>query len=135
MSRRKSKPDELELSRDTRVARQQLDKAEAYLHYLEHAKRAVVEGNLPAAPELDALRAAAEIERRRLVVLAGGTVYPRGRPTATSNPRNVVNVYIDECGDHNLNSPDAFHAFALAAVMVHDTDFFRLEQQWKTFKR
>ena len=135
MSRRKSKPDELELSRDTRVARQQLDKAETYLHYLEHAKRAVTEGNLPPEPELQALLERAEIERQRLVGLAQGAVYPRGRPTAPSNPTNLCTVYIDECGDHNLNSPDTFHAFALAAVIVHDSDFARVEQQWKTFKR
>jgi hypothetical protein len=43
-------------------------------------------------------------------------------------------VFLDECGAHDLTAKAEFNAFVLAAVIVKDVDYPKLDQKWKEWK-
>jgi len=79
--------------------------------------------------------ASGEAELQGLRVRAGGRVSPRRRPQRTSDaPANKCTIFVDECGASSLTSQDEFRAFVMAAVIVPDTDYPKLDEQWKRWK-
>jgi hypothetical protein len=45
-----------------------------------------------------------------------------------------MTVYIDECGQHMLTAKAEFHAFVLAAVLIPDDAYPRIDSTWKRWK-
>ena len=131
--KRMSTPEELAASRDTRIAIRQLDKQERYLALLHQAQRIRLNSNAP-----DTLRdiiLSGESELQGLRLQAGGQVAPRRRPTKiNTDPNNMCTIFIDECGTHSLTSKDEFDTFVLAAIIVPDKDYPKLDAEWKQWK-
>lgn len=131
--RKKSTPEELAATRDSRIAARRLDQHEQYLVLLRQAQR--IRLNINAPDTLADIIAAGQSELQGLRALASGRIAPRRRPQQMSNaPRNKCRIFIDECGSHFLADDSEFAAFVLAAVIVPDADYPRLEEQWKRWK-
>ena len=133
MSKRKDPtPEELAASRDTRIAAMRLDRHERYLALLKHAQRIRVNNNAPDT--LATIIASGESELQGLHSRATGRIPLRRRPKKTSDPANKCIIFIDECGASSLAAPDAFDAFVIAAIIVPEGDYPKLNKQWKRWK-
>jgi hypothetical protein len=127
-------PEELEESRDARVARQQLDRLEIGVHYLEQAARLRAEANQQDDPELATIIARTRSECLQLRARCGGRVEsrrrPRNRPSA-----DTCTIYLDECGQHAVAAPDPFPVFVLAGTIIRDRELEKIDDKWKQWKR
>lgn len=131
--RKKSSPEELAASRDTRIATRHLDQHERYLALLHHAQRIRLNSNVPDT--LAGIIASGEAELQGLRARATGKVSPRRRPQITSDdPANKCTIFVDECGASSLTADDEFKAFVIAAIIVPDEDYPKLDEQWKRWK-
>jgi len=131
--RKKSTPEELAASRDTRIAIIRLDQHERYLALLRHAQRIRLNSNAPDT--LASIIASGESELQGLRARAADRVSPRRRPQRTNDdPANKCTIFVDECGASSLTSQDEFKAFVMAAVIMLDTDYLKLDEQWKRWK-
>jgi hypothetical protein len=133
MSKRKGPtPEELAASRDTRIAKIRLDKHERYLNLLRHARRIRLNNN--ASDTLTTIITSGEAELQGMRSHAGGHITSRRRPQKASDISNKCLIFIDECGASSLTAPDAFNAFVVAAVIVPETEYPKLNKQWKQWK-
>ena len=131
--RKKSSPEELVTSRDTLIAIRRLDQHERYLALLRHAQR--IRLNINAPDTLAGIISSGEAELQSLRARTTGRVSPRRRPQRTSHdPVNKCTIFVDECGASSLTSQDEFGAFIIAAVIVSDTYYPKLDEQWKRWK-
>ena len=131
--RKESSGEELAASRDTRIAARRLEQHERYLALLHHAQRIRLNSNAPDT--LAEIIASGEAELQSLRARAGGKIAPRRRPQRVgSDPANTCVVFLDECGSHSLTSKEDFKAFVLAAVIVPDEDYPKLDERWKRWK-
>jgi Protein of unknown function (DUF3800) len=126
-------PRQLEASRDRRVAQQNLAKQQNYVNLLRRAARLREDNNQSPDPALLRLVAEGDDRLRALTQRAGGTVVPRRRPRNKLSGE-TCRVFIDECGAHSLTAKEPFPAFILAAVIVRDADWPKVDSQWRDFK-
>lgn len=110
------------------------EKLEQYLAALRRAEQLRLEGG---GKETEAgirqLISRADSELRTLQRLAGGPVFSRRRPKKEVAAGRCT-VFLDECGSHELASPDPYPVFALSAVIVPDSDYPNLEARWRGWK-
>lgn len=130
--RKEPSPAILEASRDLRVAIRQLNQHERYLTLLKHAQSLRL--NKSAANTLADVIASGESELQSLSAYAKGPVPRRRRPKKPSDSTTRCTVYIDECGSSSLKSKDAFGAFVIAAIIIPDEDYQKLDRLWKKWK-
>lgn len=130
--RKKSTPEELAACRDIRIVIRRLDQHERYLALLRHAQRIRLNSNYPDT--LANIISSGEAELQGLRARATGRVSPRRRPKKTSGPVSKCIIFVDECGASSLTLQDEFGAFVMAAVIVPDTHYLELEEQWKRWK-
>jgi hypothetical protein len=129
-------PGELEASRGPRVARRRLERLDEYVSLLRRAKSTfLATGVKNADPLLQKLINNADGLRGDLQLAAEGRVFHRKRPK-NSVPRPADNclVFIDECGAHTLGARDTFPVFCLAAVIVREIAWQKLDlvvRAWK----
>lgn len=128
-------PEELEESRDPRVARRQLDRLEVAAHHLEQAGRAHRESGRAEDPALEQLIERVQNECADLHSRLAGRVESRRRPKKPSGTRETCTVFIDECGQHSMKAKDAYPVFVLAAAIVRDSDLGVVEAEWRRWKR
>jgi hypothetical protein len=124
-------PEDLEKSREHRVAQQRLGRQQALVNNLRAARRLRENNGLNPALVLPALQQA-EDELTELQKLTGGRIEHRKK--AKVNSSETCTIYIDECGAHSLTAKEDFKAFCLAAVIVKDTDVEVFEAKWKRWK-
>ena len=124
-------PEDLEASREQRVARQQIGRQQALVSNLRAARRLRVNNGLSPAL-IDPALQQAEDELVTLLAVVGGSMEHRKRPKVSGTESCAI--YLDECGAHPLASPDSFGAFVLAAVIVRDQDADVFEAKWKRWK-
>lgn len=128
-------PEQLEQSRDVRVARQQLNRLEIATHYLQQAKRLRDDVNQDDDPELNRIIVDAEQECVRLASASEGFVTSRRRPKRKKGePTTSCTVYLDECGTHALGKEEAFPVFALAATIIREEDEAAIDEAWRDWK-
>ncbi len=130
---REPTPEELESSRDARVARQQLDRLEIAVHHLEQAARLRAESNQPPDPRLNKFVQQAQDQCVKLREKCTGRVESRRRPTKQPSAEECT-VYLDECGQHALSGADPFPVFVLSAVIVRKADEQVINAKWKQWK-
>jgi hypothetical protein len=126
--------EELEESRDVRIARQQLDRLEICVNYLEQAARLRSDGN---QPEDLALSKVIESARTRCLDLrqrCSGRVESRRRPRKSLSTESCT-IYLDECGQHAVAAQDAFPVFVLAATIIRGVDSQAVDEKWKQWKK
>jgi hypothetical protein len=125
--------EDLEKSRQARIARQQLELQDEYVSLLRRAS--ALRGEAGQNTEvLDVLIEAGQTEQRKLHDRIGARIFPRRRPTGRHpKPDDACYVYLDECGSHSF-APDAFPAFALASVIVREKDWPMFDQKWRAWK-
>lgn len=127
-------PEELEASRDVRLSMRRREKMEQYVAALRRAEHLRLEsGGEEADSAIKDLLNRADSELRTLQRRSGGPVFSRRRPRKRVEPRNCT-VFLDECGSHELTSPDTYSVFALSAVILPETDFANLDARWKGWK-
>lgn len=127
-------PQELADSRDARIAIRRLNQQERYVAMLRQAVHQRI-GEIDRRDNLLEAIKDGEVELQRLRSLSGGRIVARRRPKkAVDNLATTCTVYIDECGSHNLTRDREFQAFVLAAVIVPDDEYLRLESQWRDWK-
>jgi hypothetical protein len=133
MKRRKEpSPEELTACRDERIAIRRLDEQKRYLALLRHAQRIRLNSNAPDT--LASIITSGEVELQALRARATGKVWPRRRPQKSGDPANKCVVFIDECGTSSLTAVDAFDAFVIAAAVVEESYYSKLNKQWKRWK-
>ncbi len=125
-------PEKLAATRDTRIAKMRLDQHERYLSLLYHAQRIKLNSGDPDT--LASIIASGQAELQGMRVRAGSSVPRRRRPKKAIEPTKKCLVFIDECGASSLMAPDAFGAFVIAAVIVREEDYPKLNKQWKQWK-
>lgn len=130
--RKEPSPEELTACRDDRIAIRRLDQQERYLMLLRHAQRIRLNSNAPDT--LASIIASGEAELQSLRARATGKVRSRRRPKKPSDPASNCVVFVDECGSSSLTAADAFDAFVMAAVVVKEADYPKLNKQWKRWK-
>lgn len=130
---REPTPQELEDSRDARVAMQQLDRLEIGVHYLEQADRLRAESNQPVEPELAHIIKRARTRCLQLKAECSGRVESRRRPRSQPSADGYT-IYLDECGPHVMAASDAFPVFVLAAAIIRDVDYRVVDAKWKRWK-
>jgi hypothetical protein len=123
----------LESSRVSRVARQQLDRVEVAVHYMEQAAQLLAESGLPVDASLDDAIKRTRDARRSLRAKVSGWVESRRRPKANPSAERCT-VFLDECGQHMVTAPDSFPVFVLAAVIIRDVDYPVVDAAWKRWK-
>lgn len=131
---REPTPEELEESRDARVARQQLDRLEIAAHYLEQAARLRVEANQREDPELTKLIARSRSDCINLETKCEGRVEHRRRPRNRPDAPPCT-LFLDECGQHVVSAHDAFPVFVLSAIIIADATFPSVDDRWKQWKQ
>ena len=131
--RNESTPDELAEARGPRVIASQLDRQERYVALLRQAGHVQPDLGYGVDTALEEVFAQAESELLTLRARAGGRIVSRKRPFQHTDPPKCT-IYIDECGQHTLGSKDEFGAFVLAAVIIPDDDYPRIDRLWKQWK-
>lgn len=86
------------------------------------------------SPELEAFIARGDEETRVLAERAGGRILSRRHPKPI-NTDETCTVIVDECGAHSLEAKEKFPVFTLAAVIVRDHDYPKLDRAWRRWKR
>jgi hypothetical protein len=130
---KKPQAEDLEKSREPRVARQQLEVQDEYIALLRRAAALKTEAG-QTAEVLDVLIEAGQTEQRKLQDRIGSRIVSRRRPTGRRPAlQDACLVFIDECGSHSF-APDAFPAFALAAVIVRESDWPAFDKTWRKWK-
>ncbi len=130
---KKPQSEDLEKSRVSRIARQQLEIQDEYVALLRRAAALRAEAG-QSTEVLEVLIDSGQTEQRKLQDRVGGRIFPRRRPTGRRPmPEDACYIFIDECGSHSL-SPDAFPAFALAAVIVRESDWPAFDEKWRAWK-
>lgn len=135
MRRKQSTPSELEATRDARLAQRRLERQERYLTLLRLAMR-TREDNGASTQKINEAVTQAANELEGYQNRAGGRIKPRRRvsiPDGTERP--LYNVYIDECGSHNLKSKEDFQVFVLGGVVILADDEAKLDRKWRRWKR
>lgn len=131
------KPDiqELESSRDVRIALGRLEHQEQYLSLLRRAARLRLEAGQPENPALAKLITDGNGHLMNLKTKAIGKIVSRKRPKmAGSRATGSCLVFLDECGAHFLESKDPFPVFCLAATIVPEEDYSDLDLQVRAWK-
>src|SRR5712691_5003336 len=135
MSRIRPDPQDLEASRDQRVAKRRLERLEEYAALLRRAASIQVATGLNRDVALEHLIQAADGQRAGLQLAAEGRVTQRRRPKASvPKPEDNCLVFLDECGAHFLAAPDPFPVFCLTAVIVRESSYPDLDlivRAWK----
>ncbi len=130
---KKPQSEDLEKSREARIARQQLEVQDEYIALLRRAAALKTEAG-QTTEVIDVLIEAGQTEQRRLQDRVGGRIVSRRRPTGRHPaPEDASLVFLDECGSHSL-AQDAFPAFALAAVIVRESDWTAFDTKWREWK-
>jgi hypothetical protein len=130
---KKPQSEDLEKSRRARIARQQLEVQDEYVSLLRRAIALRAEAG-QTTDVLDVLVDAGQTEQRKLQDLIGSRIFPRRRPTGRhARPEDACFIFLDECGSHSFGS-DAFPAFALAAVIVRESNWPAVNQAWRAWK-
>jgi hypothetical protein len=131
---REPQADDLERSRDARIARQHLERQQEYVALLRRAAVLRADGGEPPDPRLQELVSAGESTERRLRERSGGRIYPRKRPKKRWPTPEPCWVFLDECGSPDLWAQDVFPAFCLAAVIVRECDWTDVDLRVRTWK-
>jgi hypothetical protein len=127
-------PTELEASRDARVAMRRREKMEQYTAVLRRAEQLrSAGGGGESDTSIRDLISKADSELRTLQRRSGGPVFSRRRPKKRAESGRCT-VFLDECGSHELASPDPYPVFALSAVIVPESDYANLDVRWKGWK-
>jgi len=121
-----------EANRDLLVATTHLEQQERYLALLRHAQRIRVNAGLSDILEPAILKGQEELDILRRVAV--GNLTPRRRPKKNADPLNRYLIYVDECGSSTLKAPDPFNAFIIAAVLIPEIDYGRVDSHWKKWK-
>src|SRR5450759_2900265 len=122
MSRIPPDPQDLEASRERRVAQRRLERLEEYGALLRRAASIQASTGLKPDIAIDRLIQTADGQRAGLQLAAEGRVTQRRRPkSSVPKPEDNCLVFLDECGAHFLTAPDAFPVFCLTAVIVRET--------------
>ncbi len=129
---KKSTSEELTANRDTRVAVKRLEQHERYLTLLAHAQR--IRLNSKAPDQLKTVITSGQDELQGLRSQANQKIQPRRRPKKPRNPLDRCLIFIDECGTSSLAAPDPFNAFVVAAIIIREEDYPKLNKQWKRWK-
>ncbi|MGD0985089.1 MAG: DUF3800 domain-containing protein [Acidimicrobiales bacterium] len=130
---REPTPEELEESRDARISRQELDRLEICVNYLEQAARLRADSNRPHEAALSALIESVRTECLELHKRCAGRVASRRRPRKSLSA-DTCTIFLDECGQHALGASDPFPVFVLAATIIRDVDFAVVDAKWKRWK-
>ena len=131
MSSTEPTAEELEKSREHRVAVQRLARQHVQVAYLRLAQRYRSDNGLDPTLIAPALQQAQD-ELDELQRLIGGRIDARKKAKVDST--QTCTIYIDECGSHSLTAVEAFEAFCLAAVIVRDQDRTAFESKWDAWK-
>jgi hypothetical protein len=135
MSRIPPDPQDLEASRERRVAQRRLERLEEYGALLRRAASIQASTGLKPDIAIDRLIQTADGQRAGLQLAAEGRVTQRRRPkSSVPKPEDNCLVFLDECGAHFLTAPDAFPVFCLTAVIVRETSYPDLDlivRAWK----
>ena len=135
MARKKKQPDpsKMKASVDTRVAARRLDGHEQYLALLRQARRLRL--NIGYNDELSDIINKGQSELDSFKQQAKGIISRRRRPTGIKKQvPDKCFVFIDECGTHSISSKDTFKAFIMAAVITYQSDYIKLNEQFKRWK-
>src|SRR6266487_3323892 len=126
--------EDLEASRDARVAARRLTVQERYVALLRLARRARLDNGYEDT-DIVGLIQNGDQELESLRAQTGGRLVPRRRPTKPSKTTTeTCTIFVDECGQHSLRGKDPFGAFVLAAVIVRDNDYPKLDRRWREWK-
>jgi hypothetical protein len=131
MASKEPSPEELESSREHRVARQRIGRQQALVTNLRAALRLRLNNGLDTALVEPAVKQA-EDELVELAKIVGGRIESRKKPKVSGT--ETCTIYIDECGAHSLTVKEDFGAFCLAAVIIRDQDLQVFEAKWKRWK-
>jgi len=135
MARKRKSPDTLKMkaSVDIRIAARRLDGHEQYLALLRQARR--LQLNIGAPDNLSDIISKGQSELNNFKKQAKGTISRRRRPTKTgAATTDRCYIFIDECGTYSISSKDAFKAFVIAAVIVYEKDYSKVNEQFKRWK-
>lgn len=129
---RNSTPQDLEASRNSRVAARQLERQERFVALLRQAQAHYQSGNSQYL--VNAVQDA-DTELQKFRASAGGRIVPRRRPSKPGpDPGVECTIYLDECGSHIIESNDGYEVFVLAAVIIPNDGYPRLDRQWNQCK-
>ncbi len=131
---KKPQPEDLERSRDARIARVQLERQDEYVALLRRAAALRAEAG-QSNDVIDYLIESAQTEQRKLFERAGGRIFPRKRPVRRQpSEEDACLIFLDECGSHSLNPRDGFPVFCLLGVVVRESAWPELNEQWRKWK-
>ena len=132
-SYRKPTAEELEGSREARIARQHLERLELSTNHLERAAQLLADAGQPRDARLDECLASLRTEMVLVRARCSGRVESRHRPARRASDETCT-VYVDECGQHTLQAADPFPVFVLSAVIVRERDEQLLDAKWRKWK-
>jgi len=127
------KSTELTANRDARVERRLRLQLEETLNHLLFVRRIREESRR----DLTVIEAAINQTRDELALAnphQAHDITRRRRPEAHDHGDRYT-VYVDECGNHALNSKEKFTAFSLSGILVHERDDHALDESWRLWKR
>lgn len=119
------------------MARQQLERQEAYLALLRQAAR-MAETNGVEREALTRLVVEGTTGLNRMREQSGERVLPRKRPKRPRPDPPPCTVYLDECGSHSLKDVSvaaSYPVFVLGAVIVRDDAIAGIETAWAGWKQ
>jgi hypothetical protein len=64
----------------------------------------------------------------------GQPIHSRRRPRRGPSYHDECAIFLDECGTHALTSKEIFNAFAIAAVLIQQSNFQEIEDRWRRWK-
>jgi len=133
MPYRQPSPEDLELSREARIARQNLTKQENYVNLLRQAQRLRSDTDQVRSAELDRLVADGDNRVASLSAKCEGWIVSRRR-SKKSLSGETCKVFLDECGSHSLQAQESLKVFCLTAVIIRDSRYANVDAQWKGMK-
>jgi Protein of unknown function (DUF3800) len=131
---KKPQASDLEQSRDARIAKIQLERQDEYVALLRRAAALRSEAG-QSIDVLDVLIEAGQTEQRKLLDQVGARIFPRKRPTGRqASAADSCLIFLDECGSHSLVPAGGFPVFCLVGVIVRESIWHDLNQQWRAWK-
>jgi hypothetical protein len=131
---KKPHADDLEQSRDARIARIELERQDEYVALLRRAASLRTEAG-QSVDVIDVLIEAGQTEQRKLRERVGARIFPRKRPTGRqASVADSCLVFLDECGSHSLLPAGGFPVFCLVGVIVRESHWEDVDRRWRQWK-
>lgn len=130
---REPTPEELEESRDPRLAMRRLSRLEVVAHHLDVAASAWGGEVGTMDPHIEEMARKVRNECTKAKQLCSGRVESRRRPRSRPSADSYT-IYLDECGQHAVAAVDTFPVFVLAAAIIRDADYPVIDALWKRWK-